>query len=154
MPDAAAMTSLAVEEARVARQLAVRSMVLVENDGILPLATGQRRIAVIGPIADSARDLLGDYSHLLHIETLAEMRRQKDNVFGFPLDDEVLAVDELAGRQTILDAIRARFAGGEVTYARRHRASTTAPTRRSRRRSRVAQRSRRRDRSSSASAPA
>ena len=110
MPDATAMASLAVEEARVARTLAVRSMVLVENDGILPLATAQRRIAVIGPIADSARDLLGDYSHLLHIETLAEMRRQKDNVFGFPLDDEVEAMDELAGRQTILDAIRARFA--------------------------------------------
>ena len=117
MPAATVMASLAVEEARVARTLAVRSMVLVENDGILPLATTQQKIAVIGPIADSARDLLGDYSHLLHIETLAEMRRQKDNVFGFPLDDEVEAMDELAGRQTILDAIRARFASSEVTHA-------------------------------------
>jgi beta-glucosidase len=117
VPDTAAMAALAVEEARIGRILAVRSMVLVENDGILPLATDQRRIAVIGPIADSARDLLGDYSHLLHIETLAEMRRQKDNVFGFPLDDEVEAMDELAGQQTILDAFRARFASSEVTYA-------------------------------------
>ena len=31
------------------------------------------RVAVIGPIADSARDLLGDYSHLVHMETLREM---------------------------------------------------------------------------------
>lgn len=117
MPDAVAMASLAVEEARVGRILAARSMVLVENDGILPLATTRRRIAVIGPIADSARDLLGDYSHLLHIETLAEMRQQKDNVFGFPLDDKVEAVDELAGRRTILDAIRVRFPSSDVTHA-------------------------------------
>ena len=33
----------------------------------------RRRVAVIGPIADSARDLLGDYSHLVHMETLREM---------------------------------------------------------------------------------
>ena len=46
-------------------ELAPRSMVLVENDGILPLAPGPGRIAVIGPIADSARDLLGDYAHVL-----------------------------------------------------------------------------------------
>jgi beta-glucosidase len=118
VPDSAAMEDLAVDEARIARLLAHRSMVLVENDGILPLATDQQRIAVIGPIADSARDLLGDYSHLLHIETLAEMRRQKDNVFGFPLDDEVKVVDELSGRPTILDAIQSRFASSEVTYAR------------------------------------
>ena len=37
-------------------------------------STGARqRVAVIGPIADSARDLLGDYSHLVHMETLREM---------------------------------------------------------------------------------
>ena len=32
--------------------------------GVLPLAPDLRRVAVIGPIADSARDLLGDYSHM------------------------------------------------------------------------------------------
>ncbi len=117
IPDPSEMAALAVEEARIGMRLARRSMVLVENDGILPLGMAARKIAVVGPIAASARDLLGDYSHLLHIETLAEMRRQKDNVFGFPLDDEVLAVDELTGRQTILDALRARFAGCDVAYA-------------------------------------
>ena len=35
-------------------------------------------LAVIGPIADSARDLLGDYSHLVHMETLLEMRTGGD----------------------------------------------------------------------------
>ena len=117
LPTEVELAELAVEEGRVARTLARRSIVLVENDGILPLATARRRIAVVGPIADSARDLLGDYSHLLHIETLAEMRRQKDNVFGFPLEETVERMDELTGRQTILDAVRARFAASEVGFA-------------------------------------
>ena len=43
------------------------------------------RIAVIGPIADSARDLIGDYGHLLHIETLRELRHRA-NPFGVPVD--------------------------------------------------------------------
>ncbi len=115
-PDPATMAALAEDEARIAQSLARRSMVLVENHGILPLSADPGTIAVIGPIAASARDLLGDYAHLLHIETLAEMRHQ-GNAFGFPLDDEVLAVDELSGRQTILDAIRARWTDSRVEYA-------------------------------------
>ena len=65
-----------------ARALAQRSLVLVENDGVLPLSAGHRRVAVIGPIADSARDLLGDYSHLVHMETLREMRRRASDALG------------------------------------------------------------------------
>ena len=64
VPGDAALDDLAADEARAARTLAERSIVLVENDGVLPLAASHRRVAVIGPIADSARDLLGDYSHL------------------------------------------------------------------------------------------
>ena len=45
------------------RELALRvaqeSMVLAKNDGSLPLAGGQRRVAVVGPLANSRRDLLG-----------------------------------------------------------------------------------------------
>ncbi len=116
-PTSQSMTALAADEARIARDLARRSMVLVENDGILPLRPGLARVAVIGPLADSARDLLGDYAHLLHIETLREMR-DKDNAFGFPLTEEIVPADELAGRQTILDAIRARLEEADVAHAR------------------------------------
>jgi Glycosyl hydrolase family 3 C terminal domain. len=91
--------------------------VLVENDGILPLRTDLGRVAVIGPIAASARELLGDYAHLLHIETLLEMRQQ-GNAFGFPLTDEIVPADELAGRQTIFDAIAGRLSDSEVRHAR------------------------------------
>jgi beta-glucosidase len=117
VPSGAMLTELAADEALVARELARRSLVLVENDGILPLPTNLRRVAVIGPIAASARELLGDYSHLLHIETLLEMREQ-GNAFGFPLTDEIVPADELAGRQTILDAIVRRLSGSEVRHAR------------------------------------
>jgi beta-glucosidase len=116
LPQPAELATLAVEERAIAAQLARRSLVLVENDGILPLRTDLARIAVIGPAADSARELLGDYDHLLHIETLREMR-SRDNPLGFPLDAEIQPVDELAGRETILDAIRTRFASAAVVHA-------------------------------------
>jgi beta-glucosidase len=111
------LVELADTEATVARDLARQSLVLVENDGILPLRPDLRRVAVIGPAADSARELLGDYAHLLHIETLREMRHN-GNAFGFPLTDEIVPVDELAGRRTILDAIAGRLVNAEVRHAR------------------------------------
>ena len=116
-PSAELLAALADEEARVARELAVRSLVLVENDGVLPLRKDVASVAVIGPIADSARELLGDYAHLLHIETLLEMRHN-GNAFGFPLTDEIVPADELAGRRTILDEIDARLPGADVRHAR------------------------------------
>jgi beta-glucosidase len=91
--------------------------VLVENDGTLPLALGGGTIAVVGPIADSARDLLGDYAHLLHIETLREMRHRA-NPFGFPANDVINPTDELSGIPTILDALRERFGADRIAYAR------------------------------------
>jgi beta-glucosidase len=116
-PSAELLAALTDEEARIARDLARRSLVLVENDGVLPLRSEVGSVAVIGPIADSARELLGDYAHLLHIETLLEMRHN-GNAFGFPLTDEIVPADELAGRRTILDEIDARLSGAAVRYAR------------------------------------
>ncbi len=98
--------------------LAERSLVLVKNDGILPLAAGRRRVAVIGPIADSARDLLGDYSHLVHMESLREMHEGTD-ALGIVGQGEVIApVDELTGRRTILDALRDALSDADIRYAR------------------------------------
>lgn len=46
-----------------ARQMAARSMVLLKNEGeVLPLSKAVRRIAVIGPLADSRRDMIGSWS--------------------------------------------------------------------------------------------
>jgi beta-glucosidase len=117
VPSPEAIAGLVVAEVGIARDLARRSIVLAENDGVLPLAPGLSQVAVIGPLAASARDLLGDYHHMLHIETLAEMRT-RDNAFAFPIGHEILPADELAGRQTILDAITARLSVAQVRHAR------------------------------------
>jgi beta-glucosidase len=117
LPTAGAMEELRAAEVAAARSLAERSLVLVENDGILPLASDVRRVAVVGPIADSARDLLGDYSHLIHMQTLQEMRRGVD-ALGIIGDGEADAPgDELSGRRTILDALRATLSSAEVVHA-------------------------------------
>ncbi len=44
--------------ARIARE----TMVLLKNDGALPLAAEVKKIAVVGPLADSTRVLLGNYN--------------------------------------------------------------------------------------------
>ncbi|HEX5012691.1 MAG TPA: glycoside hydrolase family 3 N-terminal domain-containing protein [Candidatus Limnocylindrales bacterium] len=116
-PTATHLATLEAEERALALDLARRSIVLAENDGTLPLAPSTRRIAVIGPNADSARDLLGDYAHLLHIETLRELRHRA-NPFGFPARDVINPIDELSGRQTILAALRERFGAERISYAR------------------------------------
>ena len=46
----------------LALRLARESMVLLKNDGTLPLRKAPARIAVVGPLADSARVLLGNYN--------------------------------------------------------------------------------------------
>jgi beta-glucosidase len=45
-----------------ARKLANESMVLLKNDGLLPLKSGIHKIAVLGPLADQTRPLIGNYA--------------------------------------------------------------------------------------------
>jgi beta-glucosidase len=73
------------------RQLALttarESIVLLKNDGILPLTTAPRTIAVVGPLADNTRVLEGNYN-------------------GTP-----------SRATTALDGIRKQFPTSEVTFA-------------------------------------
>ena len=46
----------------LAEEFAARSMVLLKNTGVLPLAGDLRRIALIGPLADDRAALLGSWS--------------------------------------------------------------------------------------------
>lgn len=52
-------TLLAPAHLEAARDLARRSCVLLKNDGLLPLATAVKSIALVGPLADNARRQLG-----------------------------------------------------------------------------------------------
>jgi beta-glucosidase len=51
-----------VEHRALARRLANESMVLLKNDGTLPLKQGKLKIALVGPLADQTRYLLGNYN--------------------------------------------------------------------------------------------
>lgn len=72
----------------LALKAAQASLVLLKNDGILPLSRDTKRIAVVGPTADDTMALLGNY-------------------FGTP-----------AAPVTILQGIREAAKGVEVRYAR------------------------------------
>ena len=50
------------EHRAMARKLANETMVLLKNDGVLPLKTSGVKIAVVGPLADQTRVLLGNYN--------------------------------------------------------------------------------------------
>ncbi len=103
------------EHRALALETARRSMVLLSNDGTLPLAGGQR-IAVIGPNADTARNLFGDYAYPAHIESLLD-QRDRHNVFSIPIPDDVTFESTSMETSSILAALRDRF-GESITYAR------------------------------------
>ena len=74
----------------LARRVAAESLVLLSNDGTLPITAAQR-VAVLGPAADDRRLLLGDYHYPAHVE----------GVLGARLD-YVDIVTPLAGLRTAL----------------------------------------------------
>ncbi|GAA1981717.1 beta-glucosidase family protein [Microbacterium pumilum] len=84
-----------------ARRLAEESIVLLTNDGILPLgeSTG-RRVAVIGPNAASAEALMGCYSFANHV-----LAHHPGTPLGFEIPSVLEALrGELPG--ALIDAIR------------------------------------------------
>jgi beta-glucosidase len=99
----------------LARRIADRSLVLLRNDGVLPLAPDAGTIAVIGPNADEARHLFGDYTYPAHMETLLETLQSGRNVFSMPISNADVG-DAAVDAATVLDAMRERF-GARVTFA-------------------------------------
>jgi beta-glucosidase len=83
----------------LARRTAEESVVLLGNDGVLPLAA-PRTIALIGPNADAAESLMGCYSFANHV--LAHHP-------GTPLGFEI---------PTIAEALRAEFRDADIALER------------------------------------
>ncbi|HXU62747.1 MAG TPA: glycoside hydrolase family 3 N-terminal domain-containing protein, partial [Polyangia bacterium] len=50
------------EHRRLAREAGVKSIVLLENRGVLPLGPSVKRLAIVGPAADDREVLLGNYA--------------------------------------------------------------------------------------------
>ena len=82
----------------LARQLAEESIVLLANDGILPLPAG-RKIAVVGPCADDPMAMMGCYSFPSHVGV------------KYPEVDLGVSVP------TVLAALRAELPGSEISFA-------------------------------------
>ncbi len=105
----------------LARQVAAESIILLSNDGVLPIAPSIQRIAVIGPGADDQRLLQGDYHYPSHLEM----------IYNAPqgLDETALIVPRAAGHYapgpyfaphvTPLAGLRSALEPGiEVSYAK------------------------------------
>ena len=88
------------EHIEVNRQLTRESMVLLENNGVLPLKQKPRRIAVIGPNADDIRAQYGDWTFFSH-----------------PNESPADCVS-LSDYYTVLRGIQTVFPDSEVVYAK------------------------------------
>lgn len=69
------------EYLQVARDVAAESMVLLKNEGVLPLAKGTK-IALIGQFADSPQDQLGAWRGLGHKSNSITFRQALEERFG------------------------------------------------------------------------
>jgi beta-xylosidase len=87
------------ENRALARELAEQAVVLVSNDGMLPLSGGETRIAVIGPTADDFAAMLGCYSFPLHVGA-----HHPDVPVGIEIP-------------TLLEALRGEFPDADVRFA-------------------------------------
>ena len=85
------------EDRALARTLAEESLVLLSNDGTLPLRAS--RIAVIGPNADSTEALMGCYSFVNHV-----LAHHPGTPYGIELP-------------TVLDSLRAELPDAQIVHA-------------------------------------
>ena len=102
-PDATAAFDTPAHRA-LARRAATGSIVLLTNDGTLPLAPERlARVAVIGPTAADGRLSLGDYNYPAHVEIASEPLFGAPASQDQPFDPEHVAVPIV----TVLDGVRA-----------------------------------------------
>jgi len=106
------------EQRGLARRLAQRSIVLLKNDGgLLPLDKALSAIAVIGPSADSARLLQGDYHYPSHLEATFGAIKEGDLS---PRPDGGLNLAQYFVRMvTVLEGIKAKVSPQAKIYTAR-----------------------------------
>jgi len=112
------------EHRRAARAAARESIVLLKNDGTLPLKSGVRSIALIGPSADDEDALAGNYNGFSsrHVAPLEGIRRQFDRVqvkFALgatytPQSPAPIAVDALTADGSHPGMLAEYFANGNL----------------------------------------
>jgi beta-glucosidase len=104
------------EHRNLALEAAHKSMVLLKNEGtILPLSKDIKTIAVIGPNADSPRNILGDYTYPAHIGLMM----MTATMLGSKLPESEAQPDQITVPVvTILEGIKAKVSPKtKVLYA-------------------------------------
>ena len=105
----------APEPKELAHQIACQSMVLLTNDGTLPLPKTLSKLAVIGPNADEWRNLLGDYSYPAMYEYMMSIAPSGSALKGI----KTPVIETYSARVlTILESICQLVPAMKIIYAR------------------------------------
>ena len=114
------------EVKELARNIARKSMILLKNEGnLLPLKKDLKSIAVIGPNADSVRNLLGDYTFVSQYENsisnatgLREINRETQALFkeSFESKDKESFTRTVCEIKSILDGIKQKVSEKTKVY--------------------------------------
>lgn len=112
----------------LARELAAKSLVLLKNGAPesvgagrpLPLDAGSlKKVAVVGPNADSWRNMIGDYAYPCHIETLGNLGQVTNDAMNTAQPEEDIKLSgDFATIITVLDGIKSELGDAtEIRYA-------------------------------------
>ncbi|EOS40035.1 beta-glucosidase [Lachnospiraceae bacterium] len=124
-------------DAEVSKQAAQESLILLKNNGILPLTGKERTIAVIGPHAGNARYYFGGYTHLSMVEAIhaaansmagvgaggntADICMERISGTNVQVDETEEFNDILRklhpGCRSLVEVLKAELPGAEILYA-------------------------------------
>ena len=121
----------------VSLQSAKESLVLLKNNGVLPIGSDVKKIAVIGPHAGCARKFFGGYTHMCMMESTYAIANSIAGVSGVKVakpeeiktvpgtniqSDETEEFDQILRRQkpdcrSLLEELREKLPDVEVSYS-------------------------------------
>lgn len=136
-PEGAALRQAFVqpEAGRMSLRSALESLVLLKNDGVLPISGNVKRIAVIGSQAATARTFYGGYTHfsmaegqLADVSTMAGLQSEKGELVrsktipGTPIQADSPIFEEVLRQQnpdvrSLLEELQFQLPGVEIVYS-------------------------------------